>query len=379
MGILFLAFLLSHGLNVIASILMIVALIRLHQNTGISLVHVMTLLFVTWGTTNLLLILPNIFPLQIRMIALLNVIGSAFAPALFILFADRFEGQVSPIKTAVATATPLLAIMTVVIALWTDNLSVATVVLPIETENLITMRWGEMPSLFLFPSILLTGVWVHQELNATILHAFDKRQLKQLKSMKIGNILTFFIGPIFGVVGVILVTIGHTILGTWSSEIVGYAIVSIGVFIFGINYLMSSETAFLKPQRVDTLLVLHQTGIPILRYDFRPPEIDADTALISGAITAITALMSETFGVKSSVKSIHFEDKELMLQFFDDIAFILITERTSVFLEKALEKLKIEFQDNFSKKYNFNSGEVLDQTIFIPTVRQCFGLQGNYS
>ncbi len=334
----------------------------------------MTLLFVIWGTTNTLLILPNLFPISIETVALLNIIGSALAPSLFLLFADRFEGQISAVKTSVSVSVVLLAVLIVIVSLWTGDISVSAVILSLETEGLITMRWAEIPSLFLFPTILLTGYWVRNELDATLEHAIDERQIRQLKFMKIGNILTFFIGPFFGVAGVLLVTSGNPELGTWASEIVGYLIVSLGVFVFGINYLISSETAFLKPQRIDTLLILHQTGIPVLRYDFRPPEVEADTALISGAITAITAIMGEAFGVKSFVKSIHFEDKELMLEFLDDLAFILIVERASSFLEIALTRLKTEFHNQFVGKFEFGGGEIADTSIFIPTILKSFGL-----
>ncbi|RMG20838.1 MAG: hypothetical protein D6732_28165 [Methanobacteriota archaeon] len=375
MSILFWAFIISHGLNVIGSILIMIPLIRLYYRTGISLVNIMIMLFGVWGITNLLLIIPNVLEIQILPIALANIIGSAFAPALFLLFADRFEGRVSPLKTSVAVSMILLSIFVVIVSLWTGILDIATVVLIIESESLITMRWAEIPSLFLFPGILLTGYWVRQELKSTGEHAIDERQIEQIKWMQRGNSLTFFIGPIFGAIGVILVSLDNPMAGTWASEIIGYLIVSAGVFIFGINYLLSPEVAFLQPQRVDTLLVLHETGVPVLRYDFRPPEIEADTALVSGAITAITAIMNEAFGVKSMVRSIHFEDKELMLQFADGLAFVLIADRTSIFLESSLKRLKEEFELNFIEKYDFGGGEILDQAIFLPAILKSFGLK----
>lgn len=375
MGILFWAFILSHGFNVLASFLMIFALIRLYNKTKISLVNIMSVLFLVWGITNLLLIIPNLFDVEVSWIALLNVIGSALAPSLFLLFADRFEGQISAIKTSVSVSVVLLAVFVVIVSLWIEDISIASVIVVFEDENLVTMRWAEIPSLFLFPAILLTGFWVRSELNSTLEHAIDNRQVKQLKLMKLGNTLTFFVGPLFGAMGVILVTTGNIALGTWSSEIVGYLVVSSGVFIFGFNYLISPETAFLKPQRVDTLLILHETGIPVMRYDFRPPEVEADTALISGAITAITAIMGEAFGVKSFVKSIHFEDKELMLEFLEDLAFILIVERASSFLETSLKRLKSSFETHFVGKVEFGGGEIQDPSNFIPIVLKSFGLQ----
>ncbi len=375
MGILFTSFMVSHGLNVVASVIMIVASLLIYRRTGIRLVLQMTLLFVLWGVTNSLLMFPNFLSnAEIETIALLNIIGSAFAPSLFLLFADRFEGEVSPVKTSVATTVVALAFFLAIVSSAIGDVSIAAEIVILEEEGLKTMRWAEIPSLFLFPAILLTGYWVQKELNLAERHSIDPKQVTQLRRMKVGNILTFFVGPLFGVLGVVLVSSGELVLGTWASEIIGYLIVSFGVIIFGATYLASNEAAFLKPQRLETLLVVHETGVPVLRYDFRPTEIETDVALVSGAITAITAIMGEAFGVSSSIRSIHFEDKELVLDFSENVAFILITDRSSTFLEEALARFAQTFKEKFAPALQLGGGEIPDKEMFIPSIRKAFGL-----
>jgi hypothetical protein len=89
----------------------------------------------------------------------------------------------------------------------------------------------------------------------------------------------------------------------------------------------------------------------VLEYNFRLRETDGDgetdVMLVSGAITAITAIMTEAFKVSSNVKQISFHDKELMLNFEksgdSELAFILLTDRVSDYLEKCL----LRFSNNF--------------------------------
>ena len=67
------------------------------------------------------------------------------------------------------------------------------------------MRWSPIPSLILFPCVIVCGLWSQTKLNLSIKHSLSQDQIKQLKIMRLGAILDFFIGPLFGLLGVVFV------------------------------------------------------------------------------------------------------------------------------------------------------------------------------
>lgn len=313
------------------------------------------MLMSSWAVTNFLLILPillNVSDTGINLIATWNIIGSVLVPSLFILFIDSFEGQVEATKVGVATATIGAAIFIAISGLFNDIAISSTIVV---VGDLTTMRWSPITSLAIFPTVLLAGYWTQKELIKSSKHAFDPRQILQIKIMRIGGVFMFFIGPLFGIIGVVLVDgLDEPELGTWASEIVGYLLVSVGIFLITVAYTRSREIAFLQPQKLNTLLLIYETGIPILQYDFNPNEkMNTELPLISGAITAITAIMGEAFKVSTQVKQIGFYEKEILLEFRglvnsgETIGLILITDKKSSYLESAIQR----YADTIVEKY----------------------------
>ena len=134
------------------------------------------------------------------------------------------------------------------------------------------------------------------------------------------------------------------------------------------------QAAFLQPQRIEVLLVINKAGLPLLEYEFVKDSVEGDTNLISGAITAISALMKESLGVSSEVEKIQFHEKELLLKFSQGVAFILITSRTSTFLNRSLTTFSERFLETF--KADIDS-PALDSDTFlkiIPDLEKSFGL-----
>jgi len=358
-GLLTNLFLLSHGANAVIALVLVMTSFRLYKRTNIRLVILMTVLMTSWMITNSLLILPILFTsltvdsMGVSLIASWNIIGSAVVPAVFIIFIDAFEGDIDPKKIATAIATIMVAIFIALIGLSQGTEGVQTIaatIVALPEEGLITMRWSPIASLAIFPTVIACGIWTQRELNQSRIHAIDTKQISQIKFMKLGGILMFFIGPAFGIAGVVAVDgLGYLVIGTYLSEIVGYLFVSIGIIMITLAYTTSDAIAFLQPQRIDSIIAIVSTGIPVLQYDFSPKEHQRpELSLISGAITAIKAIMSEAFNVKSDVKQIAFDEKELMLNFKPleediDIAFVLITDRKSSYLESSLERFSQSF------------------------------------
>ena len=110
---------------------------------------------------------------------------------------------------------------------------------------------------------------------------------------------------------------------------------SIGLAFFTIAYSQSNQIAFLQPQRVETLIIINNAGLPLFRYESTKSLSEDDTLLVSGAITAVKALMADTFGVSSDIKGIQFQNKEIIFKINKEIAFVLITEQNTNFLTSA--------------------------------------------
>jgi hypothetical protein len=102
--------------------------------------------------------------------------------------------------------------------------------------------------------------------------------------------------------------------------------------------------------------------------------MEGDSSLISGAITAISALMKESLGVSSEVEKIAFHEKELLLKFSEGIAFILITSRTSTFLNNSLSNFSRKFLEIFEKELDSPGLNTETFITIIPELRKSFGL-----
>ena len=114
--------------------------------------------------------------------------------------------------------------------------------------------------------------------------------------------------------------------------------------------------------------------MPLLENEFVKNSVEGDTNLISGAITAISALMKESLGVSSDVKKIEFHEKELLLKFSEGVAFILITSRTSSFLNDSLNKFSKKFFQTFRSLIDSPAVDTDDFLNIIPELQKSFGL-----
>ena len=96
---------------------------------------------------------------------------------------------------------------------------------------------------------------------------------------------------------------------------------------------------------------------------------------MSNNIQTIPALLKEAFSVSSAIKSIKFNDYSLMINIKETIAFVLVTNRRSAFLENALDDFVKEFITKYEKL--LQRDYVYDLTLFedaIPILRSKFGL-----
>lgn len=171
------------------------------MQTKITLILVISGMMFGWVFTNFLLVIPTIFTgLQdillnesvniIDLLSVLNVVGFPFVVSLFIVFMDNFEGEISPIKSDVALGLTLVAVFLTIagigriflLSLDSDVSLAATNLLVNDTgicainDCLLTMRWSSIPSLILFPTIIIAGIWAYQGLSKSVKFQIDSYQ-----------------------------------------------------------------------------------------------------------------------------------------------------------------------------------------------------------
>ena len=112
-----------------------------------------------------------------------------------------------------------------------------------------------------------------------------------------------------------------------------------------------------------------------MNYSFRKDESEVEEDEIYKNIQTIPALLKEAIAASSEIKSIDYKDYNWMIDIKETIAFVLVTDRKSVFLENALDDFVKEFVTKYEKE--LIRDQVYNFTLFeeaIPILRSKFGL-----
>jgi len=126
--------------------------------------------------------------------------------------------------------------------------------------------------------------------------------------------------------------------------------VVIGFAIVASAYLRSPIQIYFAPVSAYRLLVMNNNGIPLLTHDFCEMGEEAlimDSTLISGALSGIVNILSETLDSESIPTLIHLEDRVLLLEKTESALYALITDSNSMVLRSALK----DFGNEFEKAY----------------------------
>ncbi len=112
-----------------------------------------------------------------------------------------------------------------------------------------------------------------------------------------------------------------------------------------------SRLAFLQFQRMEKLLVIADSGLPLFSHDFvkTTKTSNGKAMLLSGGLTAVTSLLSEAVGA-AGIRMIQFQDKQIMISHHDLFAVFLIVDRPSTFLWNAIQ----HFGNAFNREYSLN-------------------------
>ncbi|MHA1910929.1 MAG: hypothetical protein ACTSYA_04450 [Candidatus Kariarchaeaceae archaeon] len=356
----------------------------------IRLIFVIIALMLVWITVNLIPLVINLFPMSsleeevpllksanisyLNLLLSISVILGVLAPSICIIFFSRFSGNYSITRVTYAISSVTSMVVLSISSLVFDISVVSEV---IQIEDIVVVSWSPISYLIILPAFIFLVRWGLSDLKESKYYAINKKQERQINFMRLGLIMTCLIGPIISVFSeVINIFLPSTLLSFWVAEVIGFIIMSSGVIMIGVAYSMTKQIAFLLPQKVEKLLVIHNSGVPIFDYDFRPNVTHVETLLVGGVISTINKLFSEVIGSHQLIESIRFHgDYEIILVFKEPFAFVLIANRRSEFLINRLYGFSEIFFKQFKKEISKDA--IYDISVFdnaVTNLRTTFGL-----
>ncbi|MBD3186202.1 hypothetical protein GF325_05185 [Candidatus Bathyarchaeota archaeon] len=132
---------------------------------------------------------------------------------------------------------------------------------------------------------------------------------------------------------------------------------SIGMLIVGITFYKVGNTPWLlQRQHVQLLLVYSRSGIPMFSRIFDKAMTDSDVQLLTGAMTAITAIFNESTKVARAIETILFKERELRIIERPAFLCVLLEEYSTHASETAHENFVRDFERNYGMEVASFSG-----------------------
>jgi hypothetical protein len=157
-----------------------------------------------------------------------------------------------------------------------------------------------------------------------------REQKTQFTYLLWGFILSLVGGIISDVLGQIMQIAGHGLI--------------IWIFLRGESFLFIAH-------RLDNLIIMSKHGTVAYNYKFPGSNIKTDEQLLGGIVSALTSSLQEVTGSQELVKEIHLGDVNLSFRSVSNNALVLlISQRTSRFINKTLDRFTTEFQQIYGKK-----------------------------
>ncbi|MHA1650999.1 MAG: hypothetical protein ACTSYB_12460 [Candidatus Helarchaeota archaeon] len=193
--------------------------------------------------------------------------------------------------------------------------------------------------------------------------------------------------PIIFSIAMLIISIGFIFLGVKdcldffdiSIPFVGYAVALgnaffvVGLIIFTITYVFDIDYIYRLPHNVYLLMVLTRAGIPLHIVKFKTKRnIDHESDLLSGLISAINNVFEEVFRTTASIRKISSDDIHLLMESGEKVVCVLITDNLSFFLTRALKRytkifeqeFQLELEENIQDSVVYNKAVELIKPIF---------------
>ncbi len=112
-------------------------------------------------------------------------------------------------------------------------------------------------------------------------------------------------------------------------------------------YLKDPRIAFILPEKTHLVIIVNSYGVLKYSKSFGKEKNEAETIILSGALQAITSLISEFFNSNSTPELVKFKDRHILLK-DDSLYFIAVfSERDSKLLRMAMNETIKELHSHF--------------------------------
>jgi hypothetical protein len=125
----------------------------------------------------------------------------------------------------------------------------------------------------------------------------------------------------------------------------------LGLTAFTIVYLTNINYLYRLPNDVFLLMVVTRAGIPLHSVRLRTrAKVAIETDLLSGMISAINSVFSEVFKTQTTIRNISSEGLYILMEpgEKEQIMALVITDKVSFFLDKALKRYAKTFEQEFA-------------------------------
>ncbi|MHA2095349.1 MAG: hypothetical protein ACW98F_12040 [Candidatus Hodarchaeales archaeon] len=117
-------------------------------------------------------------------------------------------------------------------------------------------------------------------------------------------------------------------------------------------------------RKADKIMVTNLNGIPLFHFDFKENVHYVNETLFSGAVVAITMLMSESIKSSSPIAEVLMKNRyRLMLETKQSFIALILTPQANSYLRDSIDRFSAAFDQKFTSI--ITSGEILDLNLFV--------------
>ncbi len=336
----------------------------------------MTIIILNYVLANLALILPNFLESKIQWVDILGglvIVLLASNVGLLIIFFEAFDGEMRLYRVAhgIVSITGISTAFMVSLILNDFSVMFTTV----KKEGVLIFLWTPLSYFFTVPAIVLFSYWTLKNISSSIQATRNFKHRQQMKIMGSGVAIAFILGPVASFFGDFLSFLGLPKIGLWIAEFAGYFFMSFGIALILLSYVLDNSLLFLQSSRLERLMVIHETGLPIYDYVFNVYDSSSTNDLIlSGLIVAIRGLAHEILKTSGTLETIKFRGLEIVFSVHNELIFIVIAQKKSTFINRALKHFRDSFLGQFGTSLDSYEISPGSYQIMNEEVERIFGL-----
>ena len=178
--------------------------LMLFRTTKIKLILLLSTVLIGWifiQSIEVLLIYTKLDETFTDLVALYNIVLILII-AMFLLFIDLFEGNISLFKIVLASAAISISTILSILAIIEDPKILFTF---IHLQEFNSFNWSEIFSTILDPFIVLVGILAYRDLSVSLRYAISEHQRTQILKIRVGIVFIFFIATIVEVISIYLI------------------------------------------------------------------------------------------------------------------------------------------------------------------------------